>query len=95
MTKGIYDEIFQQVADEMNLEKKVVSTAYLISWKFVKEKIEALPLKEDLTREEFRKLRTTFKIPHFGNLYLKEDYFFWKKNNYKKYNSSKNKSNED
>ena len=34
----------------------------------IKTTIEALPLKEDLTEEEFSKLRTNFNIPSLGKL---------------------------
>ena len=43
---------------------------YRAYWKAVKEHIEALPLKEDLTDEEFEKLQPNVNIPSIGKLYV-------------------------
>lgn len=55
---------------------------YKAYWKMVREHISSLPLKEDLTDEEFLRLRPNVNIPSIGKLsvtlsrykYLKEDY---------------------
>lgn len=61
-------EIFEVVAKETNIPLEVVVTAYKSYWGFIKEKIQALPLKEELNEEEFLKLRTNFNIPSLGKL---------------------------
>lgn len=38
-------------------------------FKFIKVSIENLPLKEDLTEEQFNKLKTNFNIPKLGKLH--------------------------
>lgn len=42
--------------------------AYESHWLFIRESIKALPLKEDLSEEEFKKLKTNFNIPSLGKL---------------------------
>lgn len=63
-----YSEIIEQVSKETNIPIEVVDKAYKLYWKFIKDKIQALPLKEDLTEEDFSKLRTNFNIPSLGKL---------------------------
>lgn len=62
------DKIYKKVAKHLNLEEKVVKEAYNIYWEFIRRRIEALPLKENLTEEEFSRLRTSFNIPSLGKL---------------------------
>lgn len=64
-----YEEIIEQVSKELNIPKEVVDTAYKSYWNFIKNTIEALPLKDEtITEEEFSKLRTNFNIPSLGKL---------------------------
>lgn len=70
-----YEEIINEVSKDNNLPYEVVDLAYKSFWKFVKEKIEELPLKEDITEEEFIKLRTNFNIPSLGKLNCTIDKF--------------------
>jgi hypothetical protein len=63
-----YHFVSQQVANEINLPLKVVESAYRSYWQFIKDKIQSLPLKEDLSEEDFEKLRTNFNIPSLGKL---------------------------
>ena len=46
----------------------MVKEAYESFWVFIKENIKALPLKEDISEEEFNKLRTNFNMPSIGKL---------------------------
>ena len=64
------EEIIDKVSLELNLPKEVVEEAYNSFWGFIRESIQALPLKEDLTEEEFNKLKCNFNIPSIGKLYL-------------------------
>lgn len=63
------------VAKDLNLPVHVVQAAYKAFWEFVKKTIEALPLDEDLSEEEFMKLRTNFNIPSLGKLSCTYDRF--------------------
>ena len=52
----------------MGLPPEVVDTAYKSYWKFIKQTIQSLPLKDDISEEDFTKLRTNFNIPSLGKL---------------------------
>lgn len=63
-----YSEIINQVSKELNIPVEVVDRAYRSSFEFIKNKIQSLPLKEDISEEEFSELRTNFNIPSLGKL---------------------------
>lgn len=63
------NEIYKTVAAELGLEPEVVKAAYQSQWQFIRSTIETLPLKEDLSEEEFSQLRTSFNLPSFGKMY--------------------------
>lgn len=63
-----YSDIVTQIAQEMNLPPEVVDLAYKSYWMFIKQTIQSLPLKEDISEEEFAKLRTNFNIGSLGKL---------------------------
>lgn len=63
-----YSDIISKVSQEMNLPTEVVNKAYKSYWKFIKQTIQSLPLKEDISEEEFIKLRTNFNIPSLGKM---------------------------
>lgn len=64
------EEIIDKVSKDLNLPKEVVKEAYMSFWGFIRESIQSLPLKEDLTEEEFNKLKVNFNIPSIGKLYV-------------------------
>ena len=63
-----YPDIISKVSQEMGLLPEVVDTAYKSYWKFIKQIIQSLPLKDDISEEDFTKLRTNFNIPSLGKL---------------------------
>lgn len=63
-----YQEILKRVSKELNLPLKVVKEAYESYWLFIRKSITDLPLKEDLSEEDFNKLRSNFNIPSLGKL---------------------------
>jgi len=65
-----YDEIIEKVAESTGLHKTLVNRIYKAYWRAVKEYIEALPLKGDLTEEEFNALRPNVNIPKIGKFYV-------------------------
>jgi len=60
--------MYKKVAEELQIPQEVVQEAYYSFWRFIRDKINELPLKEDLTEEEFNSLRTNFNIPSLGKL---------------------------
>lgn len=63
-----YTEIIRHVSSKTGIPEKVVKVAYESYWKFIRTKITELPLKDNLSEEEFNKLRTNFNIPSIGKL---------------------------
>lgn len=63
-----YTSIINKVSQETNIPFEVVDAAYKSYWKFIKQTIQSLPLKDDISEEEFAKLRTNFNIPSLGKL---------------------------
>jgi hypothetical protein len=68
-----YDEIVSEVVGSTGLSKKMVDKIYKLYWKSVREYIKSLPLKEDLTDEEFMKLKPNVNIPSLGKFYVSLD----------------------
>ena len=68
-----YEEIVSAVAEETGLPRKLVDRTYKCYWKAIREHIKTLPLKEDITDEEFKKLRPNVNIPSIGKLYVTLD----------------------
>ena len=64
----IYEELIDEASKELNIDKEVVNLAYKSYWEFIRDTIQKLPLKEDITEEEFNKLRLHFNIPSLGKL---------------------------
>ena len=61
-------KLYKKVAEEMNIPVEVVEFAYKSYWKFIRKTIQELPLKEDLSEEEFNELKTNFNIVSLGKL---------------------------
>lgn len=75
-----YEEIVSRVADSLGLDKKLVDKTYKAYWKAVKEHIESLGLKQNLSDEEFEKQRPNINIPSIGKLYVSLDkYHYYKR----------------
>ena len=77
-----YRDIISEVAKKTRLPKSLVDKAYKAYWKAVREHITSLPLKEDLTDEEFSKLQPNVNIPSIGKLYVTLDRYHSIKNKY-------------
>ena len=62
--------IILSVSKDLGISPDVIEKVYRAYWLYIKTTIEALPLKEDLTEEEFSKLRTNFNIGSLGKLFV-------------------------
>lgn len=63
-----YKEVLDQVANKLNIPVEVVKEAYESYWEYVRNTISELSLKDDLSEDEFNKLRVNFNIPSIGKL---------------------------
>jgi hypothetical protein len=86
-----YDEIISKVADSQGLPKRVVDKSYRAFWKVIREHITTLPLKSELTDEEFLSLQPNVNIPSIGKLYVTLDRYKRMKRLYEKFNNLKKK----
>lgn len=68
-----YKDIIDKVSAQLNLPSEFVEKTYKAYWKFIRNYIENIPLKQDLTEEEFNKYRTNINIPSLGKLYCTYD----------------------
>ena len=68
-----YNEIIAKVANIVSLDKTLVNKVYKSYWRAVKEHIEELPLKDDLSEEDFCKIQPNVNIPSLGKLYVTYD----------------------
>ena len=64
-----YPNIVESLSKELGIPQEVVDAAYKSFYSFMREVISDLPLKEDLTEEEFSRLRTNFNLPALGKLH--------------------------
>lgn len=63
-----YDNLIIQVSKELDLPFRVVDKVYKSYWRFIRDTIQSLPLKDSMSEEEFQNLRTNFNIPSIGKL---------------------------
>lgn len=63
-----YNEIIAKVAESTGLSFRLVDRTYRAYWRSVREHVSSLPLKEDLTDEEFMQLQPNVNIPSIGKL---------------------------
>ena len=90
----IYPDIVNEVSKELNLPFNIVDKTYKAYWLFIKKTIQQLPLKKDITEQEFNNIQTNFNIPSIGKLSctfqrmqnIKDRHITLKKKNYAKYN---------
>lgn len=80
----IYEEIVSKVAASMGLNEKTVDRIYRAYWKAVKKHISTLPLKQDLSDNEFLQLQPNVNIPSIGKLYVTLDRYKKLKKKYQK-----------
>lgn len=55
--------------NKLGLSTETIVQVYKSYWKFIRAKIEELPLKDDLDEEAFSRLRTNFNIPNLGKIH--------------------------
>ncbi len=63
-----YIEIINKVSKDTGISVEVVDKAYKALWLYIRNSIQELPLKGELTETEFLTLRPNFNIPSLGKL---------------------------
>ena len=85
-----YQEILKEVSIELNIPEEVVKEAYESYWLFIRQSIIALPLKQDLSLDDFNKLKSNFNIPSLGKLSCTYDRMVGVKERFKYINKIRN-----
>lgn len=67
-----------------------VDKVYKAYWDVIRQHIESLPLKEDLTDDEFLGLQTSVNIPSLGKLFITLDRYKTIKQKYNQYKERAN-----
>ena len=62
-------EVYKEVSKELEIPEEVVKAVYNSCWEFIRKCIGELPLKTDITEEEFSKYKTNFNLPSLGKFY--------------------------
>lgn len=82
MSNSVLNLALKQASRKLSVDQKLVELVYRSYWKFIKERISNLNLRE-MTKEEFDSTDTNFNIPFIGKLYV-EYYRIEKYQNHKK-----------
>lgn len=67
------EDIYNKVATELNLDVSIVKETYKSYWKTIRDLIQELPLKDDLSEEQFKELKVNFNITRLGKLCVSYD----------------------
>lgn len=76
------DDIIQRVSKDTGISPDIVDKAYKAFWLYIRNSIQELPLKEDLTEDEFLSLRPNFNVPSLGKLCVSYDRYKGVKNRF-------------
>ena len=57
-----YQEIVHKVSEDTGIPVEVVDKAYKAFWSYIRNSVQELPLKGELTETEFLSLRPNFKL---------------------------------
>ena len=63
-----YSRIIKKVSEDTGIPVEVVDKTYKAFWLYIRSSVQELPLKEELTEDEFLLLRPNFNIPSLGKL---------------------------
>lgn len=81
--------VYSEASLITGLPKEIIRKVYNSYWRVVREHFSSLPLKEDITEEEFNSLKPSINISSIGKLYVTYDRQKGMRNAYNKYIKSK------
>ena len=80
-----YDIAVRKTSEELGVPITVVRQCYNEFWRFIKEKIESLPLTEEMVSEDdFNKMDTVFNVPSLCKVYCTYEQYVKKKESIQK-----------
>lgn len=71
----INTKVISEVAKELGYDEDVVENVYRSQWLYIREKIEQIPFKNTLTKEELDKYIISFHVQKIGKFYTNYDRF--------------------
>lgn len=89
------DIIAKEVAKKLDIPTQLVLDTYKAFWGYIKSNIVNLPLKEDLSEEDFNSLQRNFNLPYLGKFYCNYDSWLKAKNHLNYKNNDRHKYKED
>ena len=63
-----YTEIVERVSQDTGINPEIIDRTYKSYWLYIRNSVQDLPLKEDISEAEFLSLRPNFNIPSLGKL---------------------------
>lgn len=88
------NEIYEEVANEIDLPVDIVKKVYMVYWRIIKEHMQSLNLLDtNLTEEEFNKLKTNISIYHLGKFYITYNIYKKLREEYENNKSKRDKTN--
>lgn len=63
-----YSEMVKRVSQDTGINPEIIDRTYKSYWLYIRNSIQNLPLKEDISEAEFLSLRPNFNIPSLGKL---------------------------
>lgn len=80
----------KQASLKLGLPYDYVYKIYVAYWKYIKQHIASLPLKEKLTEEEYDSYKHSVSLPFLGKLHCPYDKLKFKQDKYEKNCSKRN-----
>lgn len=74
-----YQGILNKVSKDTGLSINEVDKIYKAFWSFIRNSVQEIPFKEELTETEFLSLRPNFNIPSIGKLCISYEAYLRKK----------------
>lgn len=65
--------IVSEVSKELGYDEDVVEAVYRSQWLYIRNKIEMIPIKNTMTKEELEKYTLSFHIQKIGKFYTNYD----------------------
>lgn len=62
--------VFKEASIKTGIPRGIIEKTYKAYWKVIREHLSSLPLKEDMSEEEFRSLQPSVNMPSIGKLYV-------------------------
>lgn len=67
--------LIHSIGLKYNLQDEVIRKIIASPYRFARETIKALDIRDDITEEEYNELKTNFNLPSIGKLYSNYEVF--------------------